>query len=99
MHTKLYCVYIVTNKWNTTFYIGMSGRLKQRIYEHKKEVVKSFTQRYQLHKLVYYECFDDVNAAAKREKKLKGWRRDRKINLIIRNNPQLKDLYDDLEND
>ena len=70
-----YYVYIVTNFNNTTFYIGVTNDLERRIYEHKEEIIESFTKRYHLGKLVYYEECSDINEALQREKQLKNWHR------------------------
>jgi putative endonuclease len=89
---KSYYVYILTNKGNTTLYIGITNSLERRIYEHKNELVDGFTKKYQLKKLIYYEeCSRAIDAIA-REKQLKNWHRDWKINLIKSVNPTFKDL-------
>jgi len=93
---KQYCVYILTNKWGTVLYIGITSNLPKRIWEHKNKIVKGFTEKYNLNKLVYYEIHEDVNEAIKKEKQIKKWRRTWKINLIQKNNPEWKDLYNDL---
>jgi len=77
-------------------YIGVTNNLKRRIYEHKNKLVEGFTKRYNLTKLVYYEHTTDVNSAISREKELKGWRREKKNNLVIKMNPEWKDLSDEL---
>lgn len=91
-----YYVYILTNKINTVFYIGVTSNLIKRIYEHKNKFVEGFTQRYNIDKLVYYEYTNDVQTAIKREKQLKNWHKQWKINLIKEQNPEFKDLYKDL---
>jgi len=91
---KTYAVYILTNQNETTFYIGVTNNLKRRIWEHKNKVVKGFTNKYNLEKLVYYELSISIESAIKREKQLKNWHRQWKINLIKNFNPELKDLYD-----
>ena len=93
MSTKVYCVYIMTNEWHTTFYIGFSSDLKIRVYEHKEKLVEGFTRRYNLTKLVYYECGEDYEGVLAREKQLKRWNRAKKIALIKKTNPALKDLH------
>ena len=85
-------VYILTNKSNTTFYIGVTSNLAKRIYEHKSKCVDSFSSRYNVNKLVYFEQTESIQDAIKREKQLKNWRRNWKINLIKENNPTFKDL-------
>ena len=93
---KQYCVYIITNKLNKVLYIGFTGNLPKRIYEHKNKLVKGFSEKYNLTKLVYFEQTSDVYSAISREKQLKNWHRDWKINLIIKNNSNWIDLYDTL---
>lgn len=87
-----YYVYIMTNKNNTVIYIGMSGNLKQRIYQHKNKYSKGFANKYNINKLVYYETFDYPNEAIKREKQIKKWNRAWKISLINDLNPDWNDL-------
>ncbi len=94
MRTKTYWVYIMTNK-SRTLYTGMTNDLARRVYEHKHKLVPGFTARYNMTKLVYYEVFDDVNAAISREKQIKGWLRIRKMRLIESANPAWKDLSEE----
>ena len=89
---KNYYVYIITNKYNTVFYVGMTDNLIRRIYEHKNKLIEGFSKKYNLFKLVYFEETNDVNEAIKREKQLKNWHRDWKLNLIKETNPNFKDL-------
>lgn len=89
---KTYAVYILTNYNETTFYIGVTGDLQKRIWEHKNKVVEGFTQKYNVDRLVYYEVTKDVESALNREKQLKRWHRQWKINLIKEMNPEFKDL-------
>ncbi len=92
------CIYIMTNKENTTLYIGVTSDLKLRVWEHKNKVYpNSFTSRYNLFKLVYFENFTTIEEAIAREKQLKRWHREWKINLIILINPDFNDLSSDLE--
>ena len=93
---KLYCVYIMTNKTNTVFYTGITSNLNKRIYEHKENLVEGFTKKYNVHKLVYYEVFNDVEGAILREKQIKADSRNKKIKLINSMNPNWKDLYSEL---
>ena len=87
----------MTNKNNTVIYIGVNSDLKNRVYEHKTgKYKKSFTQKYNIDKLVYFEVFIDINIAIAREKQLKGSSRQKKIDLIVGLNPTWKDLFDDI---
>ncbi len=91
-------IYIITNKNNTTLYIGVTSNLPQRIEEHKqKRYQNSFSARYNLNKLVYYEQFQMIGDAIGREKQLKGGSRVAKINLIESINPNWNDLYDEIK--
>lgn len=90
-------VYIITNKPNGVLYIGESKRLKKRIYQHKNKVHPStFSARYSLNKLVYFENYDTESDAKLREVQLKKWNRAWKIELIEKLNPNWLDLYDNL---
>ena len=91
---NLYFVYIVTNKYNTVVYIGITNDLERRLYEHKQKLNKGFTSQYNCNKLVWFEEFDDINEAISREKQLKNWQRDWKNQLIEKDNPDWKDLSD-----
>jgi len=90
-------VYIITNKHHSVFYTGVTSNLDLRIYQHRtKEYPKSFSARYNIYKLVYHESFHSIVEAISREKQIKKYRREKKINLIIGVNPEWKDLYDAL---
>ncbi|NRD19843.1 GIY-YIG nuclease family protein [Winogradskyella eckloniae] len=90
-------VYILTNKNNTTLYVGVTAYLKRRITQHKeKQDKKSFTARYNLTKLVYYEAHQSIGDAIGREKQLKAGSRAKKIALIERINPEWADLFNEL---
>jgi len=90
-------IYIVTNKNNTTLYIGVTSNLPKRILEHKeKRYENSFSARYNLNKLVYFEQFQMIGDAIGREKQLKGGNRATKLNLINNFNPEWKDLYQEI---
>jgi putative endonuclease len=93
---KLSFVYILTSKNNSVLYIGVTNNLKRRIWEHKEKSVKGFSQKYNLDKLVYYEIFEDIKEAIRREKYLKKKRRDYKLFLINKENSKFKDLWDEL---
>ncbi len=94
--SNYYFVYILASEKNGTLYIGVTNNLKRRIFEHKNNLLEGFTKKYQVHKLVYFEAHQDVKFAISREKKLKKWNRQWKINLIEKNNPGWKDMYDQL---
>src|SRR6266545_3386478 len=96
MQTKQYVVYIMTNEYNSVYYIGVTSNLIKRIYEHKNKFVGGFTKRYNVTKLIYYEVFDSIENAITREKQLKHWNRIWKIALIKQVNPLFEDLYDHL---
>ncbi len=93
---RLACVYILTNKKNGTLYIGVTTRLKQRIWEHKEKVVDGFSLKSTLDLPVYYELHETIEAAILREKQLKKWTRQWKLRLISSMNPEWCDLYLDL---
>ncbi len=86
-----YYVYIISNK-SKTLYIGVTNNLVRRIYEHKNKLIEGFSKKYNLNKLVYFESCSEIKDAIKREKQLKNWHRDWKINLIESMNPQWNDL-------
>ena len=97
INERYYFVYINTNKTHNVFYTGVTNNLLNRNYQHKsKENKTSFTAKYNVNKLVYYETFNDVRDAIAREKQIKGGSRKAKINLIIKLNPGWKDLSLDL---
>ena len=87
-----YYVYIITNKKDGVIYIGVTNDLERRMFEHKNKLVKSFSSKYNLDKLVYFEQYSSVNEAIKREKQLKKWNRHWKIDLIKKDNPKWNDL-------
>ena len=90
---KNYYVYILTNKNHTVLYTGMTNSLLRRGWQHKAQIVSSFTKKYNVTKLVYYETFDNPREAIKREKQIKAGSRKKKIELINKFNPDWKDLY------
>ncbi len=94
---KTYAVYIMSNYSETSLYIGVTSNLQKRIWEHKNKIIKSFTKKYNVDKLVYYELTDSIESAINIEKQLKHWHRQWKINLIKRMNPEFKDLSLDWE--
>jgi len=94
---KNYFVYILTNFANTTLYIGVTNNLERRIYEHRQELIEGFSKKYKLKKLIYFEQTSDITEALKREKQLKNWHREWKMNLIKTINPEFKNLLEDAE--
>ena len=84
-------VYILTSRTGT-FYVGVTGYLDSRITQHKIDSIEGFTQKYKVHRLVYYESYQYVQTAIRREKQLKGWRREKKIALVEKMNPRWQDL-------
>ena len=94
---KYYFVYILASKRNGTLYIGMTNNLTRRMIEHKTKINDGFTKRFNVHKLVYYQVFQSVENAIKREKQLKCWRRIWKLRLIEDFNEEWRDLFEDLK--
>ena len=90
-----YFVYILSNKKDGVLYIGVTNDLERRIFEHKNKLVKGFTSKHNLDKLIYFEKFQYLDDAIKREKNMKKWKREWKIKLIIENNPNWEDLSKD----
>ncbi|MCK4905869.1 GIY-YIG nuclease family protein [bacterium] len=95
MH-KQYFVYILASRKNGTLCIGVTNDLIKRVYGHKHNLVEGFTQKYNVHRLVYFETTEDINSAIHREKCIKKWKRTWKIQLIEKDNPTWADLYDAL---
>ena len=91
-----YYVYMMASKKNGTLYIGVTNNLKQRVWQHKNDVHDCFTKKYHVHRLVWFASTTDISEAILREKQMKKWRRQWKINLIEQENPNWKDLYDDI---
>jgi len=89
-------VYILTNIHNSTFYIGVTNNLLRRVYEHKVKNNDGFTSKYNLNKLVYFEITNSIEDAINREKQLKNWKRDWKIELIKKDNPEFLDLSENI---
>jgi len=90
---KVPSIYILTNEYNTTIYVGVTNDLLRRSWEHKNKVSEGFTKEYSLNKLVYYEFFDVMIEAIQREKQIKSWSRKRKNDLVETMNPKWEDLY------
>lgn len=89
---KSYFVYILTTKNNKLLYVGVTNNLERRILEHKQKLTPGYTEKYNLNKLVYYQEFTDINDAIAAEKKIKGWLRVKKDNLITEFNPSWEEL-------
>jgi putative endonuclease len=94
MRERSPCVYMLASKKNGTLYIGVTSDLMKRVWEHKNDLVEGFTKEYGVHRLVYFEMLEDMESAIQREKQLKKWNRDWKIELIEKDNPEWTDLYD-----
>jgi putative endonuclease len=90
---RCYYVYILASKIGGTLYIGVTNDLVRRVYEHREELASGFTKKYEVHRLVYFEQHSDIEAAIRREKRLKKWNRRWKIQLIEEANPNWIDLY------
>lgn len=88
-----YFVYIMASKKNGTLYIGVTNNLVRRVFEHKEDIIEGFTKKYKVHSLVYYEQTNDIYSAIEREKAIKRWKKQWKINLIRQKNPDWDDLY------
>jgi putative endonuclease len=89
-----YYVYTIANK-SGTLYVGMTNDLKKRVYEHKEKLIPGFTNKYNIDRLIYFKTYSDADSAIAREKQLKKWRREKKLNLIKSQNPDLNDLSAD----
>lgn len=96
MNSKQYYVYILANFLRTTLYCGITNDLKRRVWEHKHNLVKGFSQKYQIHHLVYYEIFSDPENAIEREKQIKNYSRLKKEKMILSFNPQARDLFKEI---
>ncbi len=92
--SKTYSVYIMTNEPRGVLYVGMTSDLPRRAHEHREQLLKGFTQRYNVDRLVYFEEHSEADVAARRERSMKRWRRDWKIELVERDNPTWADLFD-----
>lgn len=90
---KKYYVYIMSNKCHTVYYTGFTNDLVRRIYEHKQKYVEGFTKKYRINELLYFEIFDKPEEAIIREKQIKDYRREKKLDLIKKQNPKMRDLY------
>ena len=92
---KIYYVYILASKRNGTLYIGVTNDLERRLYEHRNNLIEGFTNKYNVHHLVYYEDVNDIHAALQREKQLKRWNRKWKLALIEKVNPEWRNFAND----
>lgn len=92
----MFCVYLMASKRNGTLYIGVTNDLVRRVYEHKNNLIEGFTKKYNVHQLVYFETTSEIQSALKREKQLKKWNRQWKLDLIEKQNPNWEDLYQNL---
>lgn len=86
-------VYMMSNLFRGTLYVGVTADLIKRVFEHQSGLVAGFTKRYKLYRLVYYEIHDDIKEAIQRESQMKAWKRAWKVELIEKTNPQWNDLY------
>lgn len=93
---KQCCVYILTNASNKVLYVGVTSNLPRRMQEHKNKTLLGFSSKYNLTKLVYFEQTENIISAIEREKQLKNWHREWKVNLVDEKNPTWKDLTDSL---
>ncbi len=93
---KVYYVYILASKRNGTLYIGVTNDLARRVWEHRERLIPGFTKTHDVKLLVHYEVFEDVSAAIAREKRLKKYKREWKINVVQQNNAEWRDLFDTL---
>lgn len=93
MNKNVYHVYMLMSQNNSALYVGVTNNLVRRVYEHKNESVDGFTKRYKCKKLVYFEAYNLPSEAIIREKQLKNWHRDWKLNIIREMNPDFMDLY------
>lgn len=91
-----FCVYIMASHKHGTLYVGVTNNLIRRVYEHREGLIEGFTKRYGVKLLVYFEIHDSIEAAIHREKRMKQWRREQKINLIEKSNPHWQDLWSDI---
>jgi putative endonuclease len=96
MGARTFYVYILANHIGGTLYIGVTNDLVRRVYEHRLGAAESFTKRHEVNRLVYFECFDDIDQAIHREKRLKKWTRAWKISLVEKDNPDWIDLYPEI---
>lgn len=94
--SKKFYVYILASKRNGTLYTGLTSDLRKRIWEHKNNAAEGFTSKHNVKLLVHFEHFDDFENAASREKNIKAWKRNWKLELIEKNNKTWRDLFEDI---
>lgn len=87
------CVYLLASRRNGTLYVGVTSNLQARIWQHRNELIEGFTQRHRVHDLVWCELHDSMESAIAREKAIKAWKREWKVELIEKSNPYWRDLY------
>ena len=92
----MYYVYVLTNKFDTVYYTGVTNDIIRRAYEHKNKLNDGFTKKYNINVLVYYEIYDSSMIAIEREKKIKKWNKNKKKSVILEFNPEYKDLWEDI---
>ena len=90
------CIHLMASRRNGTLYVGVTSDLAKRVWQHKADMVDGFTKRYGVHTLVWYEAHDSMESAIRREKPIKEWKRKWKLELVEKDNPEWKDLYEDL---
>ncbi len=90
------CTYILASGRNGTLYVGVTSDVVKRVYEHKQDLIKGFTNQYHVHKLVFFEMHSSMEAAITREKQIKKWNRSWKLRLIEKTNPEWRDLFSDI---
>jgi len=95
MDEKTYHVYLLTNFNNKVLYVGVTSNLVKRIYEHRNKAIRGFTEKYNIHRLVYFETTPDIESAIAREKEIKKWRREKKDRLVESHNPDWIDLSEE----
>ncbi len=93
---RRYYVYIMASR-SRNLYVGVTNNLRRRVLEHKQGLAEAFTRKYRIHRLVYFESFDDVRSAISREKQIKAWRREKRVAVINGSNPTWEDLAADLQ--
>ncbi|MBV8062329.1 MAG: GIY-YIG nuclease family protein [Nevskia sp.] len=96
MSEKAFCVYILASARNGTLYVGVTSNLIGRVWQHKNDEADGFTKKYRVHTLVWFEQHENAESAITREKQIKEWKREWKLELIEKSNPTWRDLYDEI---